>query len=289
MFGYVIPDKPNMYIKDFYAFRAFYCGLCKSIGKSCGCIMRFATTYDATILNLLVHNLCDKKVEYKRQRCILHPFRKREMTVVDDLSMAVADINSLLTYYKIRDNIIDKDKKLRNKTLRVFFKKGFKKASKRHPIAYKIIHEEYDRLNALERENCKSIDLVSDCFSKMMERLGVYLTKNEREEVKTLFYCLGKWIYLIDALDDATDDFKKNRYNPWISAIGYEDEKSFYENNKDYFNLILKNLTAIIKENYDKLPMPVQEGVLTNTFYYGLDAQTDRVLRRDKKCQKTRL
>lgn len=289
MFGYLIPDKPNMFIKDFYAFRAYYCGLCKSIGKNCGCLMRFATTYDATILNILVHNLREQKVEYKRQRCILHPFRKREMVVVDDLSLDVADINTLLTFYKLRDNILDGDKVKRSKTIRMFIKKAYKNASKRHPIAESIIKEEYDKLNLLEKENCTSIDKVSDCFSKMMERIGTYLTKNESEEVKTLFYCLGKWVYLIDALDDAPEDFKKSRYNPWISALGYENEEEFYSKNKDYFNLILKNIISIIKENYDKLPMPIQEGVLTNTFYYGLEMQTDRVIRREKQCQKTRL
>lgn len=289
MFGYVIPDKPNMFIKDYYAFRAFYCGLCKSIGKSCGCLMRFATSYDATILNILVHNLCEKQVEYKAQKCILHPFKKRSMTVVDDLSLKVADVNTLLTYYKIRDNIIDKDNVFKNKSARLFIKRAFKKASRNNPEANIIIKEEYDRLNELEKSNCASIDEVSDCFSKMLERLGVLLSNNSCDEVRSLFYCLGKWIYLIDALDDAPEDYKKNRYNPWISAIGFDDEKSWYEKNKKYFNIILKNIIAIIKENYDKLPMPVQEGVLTNTFYYGLEMQTDRVIRRDKKCQKTRL
>ena len=34
MFGYVIPDKQNMYIKDFNVFQAFYCGLCKTLGET---------------------------------------------------------------------------------------------------------------------------------------------------------------------------------------------------------------------------------------------------------------
>lgn len=290
MFGYVIPDKPNMFIKDFYAFRAYYCGLCKAIGKRAGCLMRFTTNYDSTILNVLVHNLLNKKVEYKRQRCILHPFKKREVIAMDDVSLIVADINVLLTYHKIRDDILDNDKKGRNKTIKLFVNKHYKKAAKRHPEADKIIIEEYNKLNMLEQKNCKILDEVSECFAKLLERLGVYITKNDSYEAKTLFYCIGKWIYLIDALDDTDDDFKKGRYNPWIASLGdFTNSTDFIKKHKEYINIVLKNLIEVLKDSYDKLPMPVQEGILTNTFYYGLEMQTERVLRRDKKCQKTRL
>ncbi len=290
MFGYVIPDKPNMYIKDFYAFRAYYCGLCKAIGKRCGQLMRFSTNYDMTIFNVLAHNLLNCKVEYKRQRCVLHPISKRDMIVVDEISLSVADINTLLTYYKIQDNILDKDRRFATKTAKLFVKKSYKKAKNRHPDADTIIKEEYAKLNALEKENCSSLDIVSDCFAKMLERLGVYITKNDSYEARTVFYCLGKWVYLIDALDDIEKDAEKNRYNPWIAALGACDNaESFININRDYVNLVMKNTIALLKENYDKLPMPIQEGILTNTFYYGLEMQTNRVIRRDKKCQKTRL
>lgn len=290
MFGYVIPDKPNMFIKDYFAFRAFYCGLCKAIGKRYGCLMRFTTNYDSTILNILVHNLLNKPVEYKKQRCILHPFRKREMVVIDEISLSVADINVLLTYHKLRDNILDNDGKLKNKTAKIFVNKHYKKAKKRHFEADKIIAEEYAKLNELERNNCKNIDEISDCFAKLLERLGVYLTNKSSFESNAVFYCIGKWVYLIDALDDTDDDFKKGRYNPWIASLGnFTDSKTFIENNKEFVNILLKNTIEILKENYDKLPMPIEEGVLTNTFYYGLEMQTNKVIRRDKKCQKTRL
>ena len=75
MYGYIIPDKPNMYIKDFTYFRAFYCGLCKSIGSKCGQLARFSTNYDMTFYNILLHNILDKKVEISNETCILNPVR----------------------------------------------------------------------------------------------------------------------------------------------------------------------------------------------------------------------
>ena len=290
MFGYVIPDKPNLFIKDYYAFKAFYCGLCKATGKRAGLLLRLTTNYDATILNILAHNLVNKAVEYKDQRCVLHPFTKKTMIQYDDLTLNVADINLLLMYYKVSDNVYDKDSKTKNKAVRSFMKKSYKKAKRRHPTADEIIKTNYDELRKHESLNCANIDLVSDSFASMLRDLGVYLTKREDDEVKNVFYALGKWIYLIDALDDLEDDKKANRYNPWISYFSdYKDVDSFIESNHDKICEIMNCVINSIIENYDKLDMPVQEGVLTNTFYYGLKMQTDKILRREIKCQKTRL
>lgn len=290
MFGYVIPDKPNLFIKDYYAFKAYYCGLCKATGKRAGTLMRLTTNYDSTILNILVHNVVNKEVEVKPQRCILHPFSKKAMIVYDDITLSVADTNILLLFYKLSDNIIDNDGKFKNKTARKFFKRSYKKARKRHPQLDKIIFDGYEALREKERENCKSIDLVSDCFATLLSKLGVYLCGKSSYELDTVFYCLGKWIYLIDALDDLESDFKKSRYNPWIASFGeFENAKDFIEKNKLDIERIMYATIDLLIECYNKLDMPVQEGVLTNTFYYGLKMQTERVLRRETKCHKTRL
>ena len=290
MFGYVIPDKPNLFIKDFYAFRAFYCGLCKATGKQSGTLMRFATNYDATILNILVHNVVNKEVEIKKQRCILHPFRKKEMIVVDDLTKKVADVNTLLMYYKLSDNIIDGDSVLKCKAIKNLLWRKFKKARKRHPLAVDIITRNYTSLMLCEDDNATNIDEVSHCFGSMLRSLGEYLTGNTSNEVGMVFYCLGKWVYLIDALDDYDEDANSDRYNPWVASFGkFADKKTFIDSKKTDILSMINGLIDVLVENYDTLDMPVQEGVLTNTFYYGLKMQTNRIISGDKKCQKTRL
>ena len=290
MFGYVIPDKPNLFIKDYYAFKAFYCGLCKATGKRAGTFMRLTTNYDSTILNIFVHNVVNKSVELSEQRCILHPFSKKTMIVYDDLTLSVADINVLLLYYKVCDNILDKDDPLKNKSFRRFMKRSYKKAAKRHPYADKVISRYYDELRQKESESCESIDCVSDSFASMLREVGAYLCDNHSYEVETVFYCLGKWIYLIDALDDLDEDYKKLRYNPWIAHFNdFTNANEFIEKHRENIESALNQVINLLIECYDKLDMPVQEGVLTNTFYYGLKMQTEKILRRDKNCQKTRL
>ena len=50
MFGYVKPDIRELKVKEYDAYRAIYCGICKSTGRSLGQAARLALTYDAVFL-----------------------------------------------------------------------------------------------------------------------------------------------------------------------------------------------------------------------------------------------
>ena len=73
MFGYVIPDKMNMFMKDYYNYKAYYCGLCKRIGKDCGQLMRISTNYDMVFFDMFCHSIMEIKPTYHDEPCILYP------------------------------------------------------------------------------------------------------------------------------------------------------------------------------------------------------------------------
>lgn len=85
MFGYVIPDKQNMYIKDFNVFQAFYCGLCKTLGETGSQITRLCTNYDVTFYNVLIHSLANLDVKFERKLCVYNG-KKKVVVSTDDLS-----------------------------------------------------------------------------------------------------------------------------------------------------------------------------------------------------------
>ena len=55
MFGYLVPDKPYLYLKDDTLYKALYCGVCKSIGKVSGQRARFTLTYDIAFLSAIAN------------------------------------------------------------------------------------------------------------------------------------------------------------------------------------------------------------------------------------------
>ena len=215
MFGYVKADTPNMYVKDTILYRAMYCGLCKSIGRICGQRGRFALNYDLTFLSILLHNLTDTDVVVKKSRCAVHWLRKREMAGVDALTCRIAAFNVILAKYKIDDDIIDSGK---GKGKKVFFAKAYKRAKRKEPELDKIVASNYQILREYENKNCDSIDMVCDPFGNMLkESVDLLMDKKATDELLNLSYFLGKWIYLIDALDDFDKDKKKKFFNVLVN------------------------------------------------------------------------
>ena len=89
MFGYVIPDKPNMLVKDLSEYRAYYCGLCKAIGKSYSEKARLLTNYDCTFLAAFLHNLYVEMPKFNDEVCILNPVKKKTVCVSEKSGLII--------------------------------------------------------------------------------------------------------------------------------------------------------------------------------------------------------
>ena len=94
MFGYVIPDKPNMLVKDLSEYRAYYCGLCKAIGKSYSEKARLLTNYDCTFLAAFLHNLYVEMPKFNDEVCILNPVKKKTVCVSEKSGLIIIGIRS---------------------------------------------------------------------------------------------------------------------------------------------------------------------------------------------------
>lgn len=288
MFGYVIPDKMNMYLKDFILFRAYYCGLCKALGKT-GCPhTRFCTNYDTTFLNALVHSLNNVEVETKSQCCILNPIRRKPMVKPDEITLRIADLSVLLVYFNLSDDVIDGKKgRAIPKTM---LRHRAKKAAKKEPKIAELIKNSYNDLRELEKNNCKSVDEASEPFANLLADVTAELVPNFDEVAKRFCYNLGKLVYLFDALDDVEKDKKSKSFNPLNSAFGEVGSKAeFIAQNQADIDFLLKMCYNQLVDDYNNMKITVSEGVLSNTVYLGLKMQLEKLLKGEGKCAKTRL
>ena len=216
MFGYISPDAPYLFKKDETLYQALYCGLCKSIGKGCGQTARTALTYDMAFTSALIHNIKGEDVKIEKQRCVVHPFKRRPMALTDETTVALGCVNTVLTYYKLLD---DKQDGEARGVLRHLYRAGYKKAVKRHPEIGEIISRFIKEQAEIEKNNCDVIDMACEPTAIMMKEAGRYILGDfATEHTDNLFYHIGKWVYLIDALDDYDKDVKKGRYNVLYNA-----------------------------------------------------------------------
>ena len=51
MFGYVTAYEPELKVKDFRKYKAYYCGLCRSLKERHGTLGQLTLTYDMTFLH----------------------------------------------------------------------------------------------------------------------------------------------------------------------------------------------------------------------------------------------
>ena len=57
MFGYVTIDKPELKIKDYTRYKAYYCGLCRVLLESYGFTGQMTLSYDMTFAVILLTSL----------------------------------------------------------------------------------------------------------------------------------------------------------------------------------------------------------------------------------------
>lgn len=284
MFGYVKTDMPNLYVKDTVLYKAVYCGLCKSIGKCSGTRGRLVLNYDLAFLSAFLHNVNGEDFKVSKQRCIIHRIVKRPVAEPDNLSVNIGALNVILAYYKLTDDVIDDNK---GKVKRRFIKKAYKKAKKLQPNLDVIVKEKYNELRKLEKENSDSIDMVADPFGNMLTEIVTELIgEKATESVKNVAYNLGKWIYLIDALDDYDKDKKEKNFNVFVNAYREENKAEFIKKQYNDLALIFGTIISEIVQNAKEIKYCFNHDLIDNILFRGIPEQTKMIMENDK-CKNT--
>jgi hypothetical protein len=186
----------------------------------------------------------------------------------------------MLTRLKLEDNINDSHgfKKLLAKIVAlstVFFKKTDPKLKDLETNLKKKI----DNLSALEIQNTDSIDSVASIFGDLLGMVASYGLDAENATLcAKIGYHLGKWIYIIDAIDDMASDAKTGSFNAIINSFG--DELS--DENKNLLRIALMLELDELSHALEALDFSSHrdvEGILKNTIYIGMVNQTARILK----------
>lgn len=266
MFGYIRPNKEQLKVVELERFKSVYCGLCTSIRRRYGGIYSNFLSYDITYFALVLGSL-DDGFYIEKLRCVASPIKKKNVEISSNVIDFSADISILLSYYKILDNIKDEKYNLKYKILLLFLKPAYKKAIKNQDSAGLIIKINLENLDILETSNENNLDKVSEPFAKMLSELSQIYKTNLA--IREIFYHIGKWIYIIDAIKDINEDFIKNEYNPIISRFSLTDGKLDTNSRKAINNILGASITRI-REAVDLLESKKDKEIIENIVNLGL-------------------
>lgn len=279
MFGYVLPLKPEMKVKEFEMFRAYYCGLCHSIKKHFGNLPRMTLNYDMTFLAILLDGLTKEKNNMKAIRCPAHITIKRPIVLDNNALEFAANMNVSLVYFKLLDDVND-DRDLKSKALITMLSPYKKKFNSKVNELNKIIEDNLKKLSELEtNKNFSYIDEICEPFSVIVGKILEFYpheinndSKETRNNLYKLGYGLGKWIYLIDALDDLKEDIEKNKFNP-INYLFNEDNKPYEEfilSIKDRLEFSILNCACNTRDALNELELSKNKEILENIINLGM-------------------
>ena len=256
MFGYVTICREHLTDEDFDTFRAYYCGLCREIGRRCSHPARLGLSYDITFLAITLSSLFEDGERHTR-RCAVKGFKQHDCIENDRALSYAADMGVILTYLKLLDDWKD-ERSVKARLKMLLFHRAAAKARRRYPEVYNEIKTHLDALGTLEEAMSDSVDETADCFAKILETLFTpdFITDEyTRRALAWLGYNIGRWIYIIDAYKDREKDKKENSYNPFncrgvFDAKETEESLTFtLENAASAYNLLKIKRNKNIMEN----------------------------------------
>ncbi|WDC85659.1 DUF5685 family protein [Caloramator sp. mosi_1] len=248
MFGYVAPLKGELKVRELEIFRGYYCGVCKSLGKI-NYPTKYVLNYDMTFLALFLSSIKYDIDTPKRRFC---GYKVSRVNYFQNKYIDYAAVmNIILTNRKLLDDYND-DKNiislLLSKILNIKDTREFKN---------KIceIDKNLKEMSLLEKQNSPDIDRLSHIFGEITKETFDVLEGKEGEILKYLGYNLGRWIYVVDALDDLEKDIRENKYNPIVYAFNYqkEDEHKFKERVVENIRFVLYSYLENITKAYELL------------------------------------
>ena len=266
MYGYVNVNRFELKVKEYYEFRGFYCGLCVTLGKKYGLTGRLSLSYDMTFLIVLLTSLYEPEAVMRMQRCFVHPLNK-SLVITNRFSEYAADMNIALACEKFSDDVKD-EKSIKAAAGLALYGGHYKKIKKKYKRQCKAIKRELELLSELEKKNSDDIEEVSAAFGRLMAELFVYEKDNFETDLRLTGFFLGKFIYLMDAYEDISEDIKKGSYNPF---------KKIYKEN-DFENKVNTLLTLTMSEcatAFERLPLIKDIDILRNILYDGVWSKYD--------------
>ena len=271
MFGYVKPYAPDLYVREYELYRATYCGVCKSMRRHTGLFSTLTLSYDSVFLALVRMLYTDRSISCRHCRCVAHPCRARDMAENNEALTFSARASALLSYHKLKDDIIDSG--FFRRLPYCFALPVFSRAKKKAKMGEidLVLGEKLAELRAMEKEKLASVDRPAHISGDLLGMIFAYEKDGEDAEILyDIGYHLGCFVYAADAAEDYSEDCLTDSYNPYRYLYGSEGLS--YEIRQNIHTALILRLSSL-EAAVNRLPFgdsAAVEQIIKNILYLGL-------------------
>ncbi len=279
MFGYINVNAKELSEESRDIYQTYYCGLCQQLGRQVGTRGRMVLNYDMTFLIVLLTGLYEPKEESELFTCAIHPIKKKNSRISEITSYA-ASMNIILAYHNMMDDWKD-EKNYTKKQLANMIRDDYESCAKEYPRQAKAAEHCMKELAKLEQQGEQNIDIVAGLTGEMLAEIFDWKQDEWSNDLRTLGFYLGKFVYMMDAYEDVSKDMKKGNYNPFI----YLREK----NEEDFeilAKLMLTSMMAECAKSFERLPILLHADIIRNILYSGVWCKYEYHQLKKKKREK---
>ena len=264
MFGFVAADAGALSEEEKERYRAVYCGLCLALRDRYGQLSRACLTYDLTFFVLLCNSLHEPVETKGASHCVMHPApaapRPWARSTWTDYA---ANLSVAFAYHKVLDDIAD-DGDLKARAAERLLAGAYERARTRIPEQCAEIERAMAAIRAIEQGGAADDpDAAAHEFGRMLGRLFARDQGFWAAAMEELGCGLGRFIYLMDAAVDFTDDAASGSYNPFV-ALGSDSEA---------MRATLALAAADAAAPYEHLPLVQDAHLMDAILYSGIWAQ----------------
>lgn len=256
MFGYIAANPEALSKAEKERYREYYCGLCHALGARYGSVGQASLTYDMTFLAMLLSSLYEMEEVQSSGHCAPRPLMRHPYVETPAIAYA-ADMNVILSYYQCLDDWND-DHNLAARGKCRQLEKHLPYVKEANPIQCMIIADNLQRLGEMEKAGELNPDLPANCFGVLMGALFAWRRDEYADTLWRMGAALGRFVYLLDAVNDLKADIKKQRYNPLVAQLETD------------FTPMLTMIMAECTAEFEKLPIARDRRILQNHLYSGV-------------------
>lgn len=278
MFGYINTNGSVLSEENKKKYQSFYCGLCRQLKEDCGTKGQMMLSYDLTFLIVLLSGLYELENRESEFTCPLHP-TKRRTAYINDATEYAADMNLVLAYHNLVDDWKD-DHSYAKKALVKILDKDYARVVEKYPRQVAALENYMRKTEEVERRGEQNLDVVSGLTGEMLGEVFCWKEDVWTEELKTLGFYMGKFIYLMDAYEDLEKDKKKNAYNP-LRYMEKGDEQEF----ETLCKLLLTSMISECAKSFERLPILMHAEILRNVLYSGVWTKYEYLQLKKKKLE----
>ena len=261
VFGYISVNPTKLTEEEKKRYRAFYCGLCHTLGEHYGSAGRATLSNDMTFLSLLLNALYEPTETMLNERCTLHPARQH-MAVLHEGTNYAADMNILLAYHKCEDDVSD-EASMRGRVGKRALKKAYEQVKKTWPRQAETVAKCLSEIARIENKESEDLDALTRLSGRILGECFVWREDAFAPYLRDLGGALGKFVYLMDAYEDYDHDLKHRQFNPLKSLHAQDDYEERIE------EILTMEMAACVRA-YDDLPIEQDDALIRNILYSGV-------------------